>query len=103
MTKRNAAFVALGILSAASVIGCAQMTADNATPQARCVNFARHDGLAVADVLAVNTVANGHEVRLRLDDGLGRKFEATCTTAGGPRWTQPLPANVVRSNVQLSK
>ncbi len=103
MLKRKTVFVAVAILSAAGITGCAQMTADNATPQALCQNFARHEGLAVSDLLAVNTVTNGHEVRLRLSDGLGRRFEATCTTVNGPRWTQPLPSNVVRSNAELRK
>ena len=103
MTKRHATYAALAILSAAGVVGCAEMSGVHATPEARCQNFARQEGIAVVNVVAVNQVTNGHDVRLRLDDGLGRRFEATCTTAGGPRWTQPLPANVVRSNVQIGK
>jgi hypothetical protein len=102
MTNRIAIYAATSV-AAAFVAGCAQLTADSASPEAQCQNFARLDGLAVTDVLGASAVSGGHDVRLRLLDGLGRRFEATCTTAGGPRWTQPLPANVVRSNTELRK
>ena len=63
--------------------------------------FARHEGIAVVRVDGVDAVGTGHNVRLRLNDGLGRQFDATCNTAGAPHWTQPLPSNVVRSGMQM--
>jgi hypothetical protein len=84
-----------------ALIGCAQLTLADASPEQRCRNFARHEGLAVSRVEGVDEVSGGHNVRFRLLDGLGRQFDATCTTLQGPRWTQPLPSNVVRSGMEL--
>lgn len=98
MRKLIASLIALVALA-----GCAQMSAADSSPEARCQNFARQEGLAVTRVEGVDAVGSGHNVRLRLDDGLGRHFDATCTTADGPRWTHPLPSNVVRSDMPLRK
>lgn len=86
-----------------SLAGCSQMSAADSSPEARCQIFARQEGLAVERIEGVDLVGSGHNVRLRLVDGLGRQFNATCATVEGPRWTQPLPSNVVRSNDLLRK
>jgi len=85
-------------VAAALVAGCAAMTTGNSSAEQQCVNFARNEGLRVIRVEGVDAAGSGQNVRLRLEDTLGRAFDATCAsaTAGQARWMQPLPSNVVR-------
>lgn len=90
MTKCLTALSAIAALA-----GCAQMkTAGNSTAEQQCANYARNEGLRVIQVEGVD----GQNIRLRLEDRLGRQFGATCAVAsdGGTRWAQPLPSNAVR-------
>jgi len=83
-------------LSVAVLASCASTMPGNSSAEQQCVNFARNEGLKVVRVDGVD--AAGSTVRLRLEDSLGRGFNATCAsaTAGQARWMQPLPSNVVR-------
>ncbi len=85
-------------LAAALLAGCASTTGGNSSAEQQCVNFARTEGLRVVRVDGIDAAGSGQNVRLRVEDALGRGFSATCssTTAGQPRWMQPLPSNVVR-------
>ncbi len=87
------AFVAVAVLAS-----CAQMTAGSSSAEQQCVNFARNEGLRVVRVDGVDAAGGGQNVRLRLEDKLGRGFSATCSSAstGEARWAAPLPANTVR-------
>ena len=83
-------------LAVATLASCAQMMpAGNSSAEQQCVNFARNEGLRVVRVDGIDAA----NVRLRLEDSLGRGFNATCTSAasGQARWMQPLPPNAVRS------
>ena len=87
------------LIAAAALVGCAQsMMAGSSSAESQCVNFARNEGLRVVQVDGVDSASGGQNVRLRLEDTLGRRFAATCAVAsgGGTRWTQPLPTNAVR-------
>ncbi|MGZ8993461.1 MAG: hypothetical protein ACXW16_05535 [Burkholderiaceae bacterium] len=86
-------------LAAAVVAGCASTMAGASSAEEQCVYFARNEGLKVVRVDGVDGAGSGKNVRLRLEDALGRGFTATCASsaAGQARWVQPLPANVVRS------
>ena len=85
-------------LAVAVLASCAQMTAGNSSAEQQCVNFARSEGLRVVRVDGVEAAGSGQNVRLRLEDTLGRGFSATCSSAaaGQTTWTQPLPSNAVR-------
>ena len=88
----------LATLAAALVASCASTMPGNSSAEQQCVNFARNEGLKVVRVDGVDAAGSGQNVRLRLEDSLGRGFNATCAsaTAGQARWMQPLPSNVVR-------
>ena len=85
-------------LAVAALASCAQMTAGSSPAEQQCVNFARSEGLRVIRVDGVDAAGSGQNVRLRLEDTLGRGFNATCSSAaaGQVRWAQPLPSNTVR-------
>ena len=85
-------------LAAAVLASCASTMPGNSSAEQQCVNFARNEGLKVVRVDGVDAAGGGQNVRLRLEDSLGRGFNATCAsaTAGQARWMQPLPSNVVR-------
>ena len=86
-------------LAAAVLASCASTVPGNSSAEQQCVYFARNEGLKVVRVDGVDAAGSGQNVRLRLEDSLGRGFNATCTSAsaGQARWVQPLPSNVVRS------
>ncbi len=84
-------------LAAAVLASCASTTPGNSSAEQQCVYFARNEGLKVIRVDGVDAAGGGQNVRLRLEDSLGRGFNATCASAAGQaRWMQPLPSNVVR-------
>ncbi len=86
-------------LAVVVLASCAQtMMAGNSSAEEQCVNFARNEGLRVIRVDGIDAASSGQNVRLRLEDSLGRGFFATCSSAaaGQARWTQPLPSNAVR-------
>ena len=87
------------LLAVTVLASCAQtMMAGNSSAEQQCVNFARTEGLKVVRVDGIDAAGSGQNVRLRLEDNLGRRFNATCgfASGGGTRWAQPLPSNVVR-------
>ncbi len=86
-------------LAVAVLASCAQtLMAGNSSAEEQCVNFARNEGLRVIRVDGIDAAGSGQNVRLRLEDSLGRGFIATCSSAaaGQARWTQPLPSNAAR-------
>lgn len=85
-------------LAAAVLASCASTVPGNSSAEQQCVYLARNEGLKVVRVDGVDASGSGQNVRLRLEDSLGRGFNATCAsaTAGQARWVQPLPSNVVR-------
>ena len=86
-------------LAVVALASCSQtMMAGNSSAEAQCVNFARNEGLRVVRVDGVDTAGSEQNVRMRLEDTLGRGFNATCSSAaaGQARWAQPLPSNAVR-------
>ena len=92
---RNSLAAAFGIAILAS---CAQMGGNYSSAEQQCINFARNEGLRFVRIEGVDAAGGGQNVRLRLEDSLGRGFDATCSSApaGQARWTQPLPPNAVR-------
>lgn len=87
------------LVAVAALASCAQtMMAGSSSAEAQCSNFARNEGLKVIQVDGIDAAGSGQNVRLRVEDNLGRRFNATCAFASGQpmRWTQPLPANAVR-------
>lgn len=87
------------LIAVTVLASCAQsMMAGNSSAEQQCVNFARNEGLKVVRVDGIDAAGGGQNVRLRLEDNLGRGFNATCGVAstGGARWMQPLPSNAVR-------
>lgn len=91
-------------LSAALCAGCAQTGAgSSASPAARaeqqCGYFAREEGLRLVEVAGVETDGDNVRVRMRLEDGLNRKLNATCVYAAKDNkaaWAQALPAGYLR-------
>ncbi len=85
-------------IALAALGGCAQTPnlASNAS-ETHCGALARADGMRVNQATAAGA-GDGQNVRLQLEDALGRKFEATCaySTASGARWLTPLPTNAAR-------
>lgn len=85
------------LIAVAALASCASMAGDSSAEQ-QCVNFARNEGLKVVRVDGIDAAGSGQNVRLRLEDSLGRGFNATCgfASGSGARWAQPLPSNAVR-------
>ena len=88
----------LAIVSIAVLASCAQMSSGYSSAEQQCINLARNDGLRFIRVEGTDATGGGQTVRLRLEDALGRGFDATCSpaAAGQARWAQPLPSNAVR-------
>lgn len=85
-------------LAAALCAACAQ-TGSNAAPAARaeqqCGYFAREEGLRLLEVAGVEADGDNIRVRMRLEDGLNRKLNATCVYAANSNkatWAQALPS-----------
>ena len=80
------------LVAAAVLASCAQSMTGTSSAETQCVNFARNEGLKVIQVDGVDAVGGGQNVRLRLEDTLGRRFGATCGVASGgaTSWAQPL-------------
>ena len=86
------------IVAVAVLASCAQMPGSYSTAEQQCINLARNEGLRFMRVESIDSAGGGQNVRLRLEDSLGRGFDATCSSAAGSqaRWAQPLPPNAVR-------
>ena len=82
----------------AALCGCAQTTNFAGSTEQQCAALARGDGMRVNETAAAENSGGGQNVRMRLEDAVGRRFEATCTysTASGARWLTPLPSNAAR-------
>ena len=83
------------------VAGCAQSGLPGSSPQsaadAQCQYFVREEGFVHVETNKVETVADGMNVEMRLQDSLGRPFTATCARVGGKSsWAKPLPSNAIR-------
>ena len=92
---KNSLFASVAVVALAS---CAQMAGGYSSAEQQCINLARNDGLRIVRVEGVDAASGGQNVRLRLEDSLGRGFNATCASApaGQARWAEPLPRNAVR-------
>jgi hypothetical protein len=92
---KNSLLASVAVVVLAS---CAQMGGSYSSAEQQCINLARNDGLRIVRVEGVDTAGGGQNVRLRLEDSLGRGFNATCASApaGQARWAEPLPRNAVR-------
>ena len=88
----------LTLVGVAVLASCAQMTGGYSPAEQQCINLARNDGLRIVRVDGVDAAGGSQNVRLRLEDSLGRGFNATCSapSAGQARWAEPLPRNAVR-------
>ena len=87
------------VIGAVAVLaGCAQMPANYSSAEQQCINLARNERLRFVRVEGIDSAGGGQNVRLRLEDSLGRGFDATCSSGAGSqaRWAQPLPPNAVR-------
>jgi hypothetical protein len=93
----------MSIATAAALLlsACATSTG---TPQAmaeqQCSALVRQEGLRLLQVNGMETQADkGQVVKMRVEDALGRRFDASCAVAanGGARWAEPLPSNVSRA------
>ena len=93
MKNSLTAAVAIALLAS-----CAQMSAGYSSAEQQCINLARNDGLRFVRIEGIDSAGAGQNVRLRLEDSLGRAFDATCSPGAGSqaRWAQPLPPNAVR-------
>ena len=84
-------------IALAALCGCAQTMNLSGGAEQQCAGLARGEGMRVDATLAVQAAGDGQNVRMRLEDAVGRKFEATCTYgASGARWLTPLPTNAAR-------
>lgn len=89
----------IAVIALAALCGCAQTTNLSSSPaEQHCGALARGDGMRVNDIRAAEGTGGAQNVRLQLEDAVGRKFDATCTysTASGASWLAPLPANAAR-------
>lgn len=96
---KKATLGAIALSSVATLGGCAQTTGGLAgnTAEQQCGALARADGIRVNEVAKSENVGGGQNLDLRVEDALGRRFNATCVyTADGARWLNPLPANAAR-------
>jgi hypothetical protein len=80
--------------------GCAQTGSVNAAAeqaQMQCSYLARDAGLRVAEYVSVESLAASHQVKMKLEDRLGRRVNGSCEVAGGKaRWMEALPAGLAR-------
>jgi hypothetical protein len=85
-------------IALAALCGCAQTMSLSGNPaEQQCGALARGDGMRVNEVRAAEGTGT-QNVRMQLEDAVGRRFDATCTysTASGASWLTPLPANAAR-------
>jgi hypothetical protein len=82
----------------AALCGCAQTTNLTGGAEQQCAGLARGEGMRVNEAAAAENTGGGQNVRMQLEDAVGRRFEATCvySTASGTRWLTPLPSNAAR-------
>jgi len=85
----------------ALIAGCAQTGgpagSEQSTASAQCQYFVREERLVLSQVNKIEAQGAGYSVNMRLQDSLGRPFDATYIYAGGKTtWAQPLPSNVSR-------
>lgn len=89
----------IGLIALAALGGCAQtMNLTGSPAEQQCSALARGDDMRVNEVQGTDDAAGAQNVRMRLEDAVGRRFNATCiyTAANGARWQSPLPANAAR-------
>ena len=83
-----------------TLAACAQTGPTNAAAeqaQLPCMYLARDAGLKVSEYTAVESLAASHQVRMKVEDRVGRRVNASCEVAGGKaRWLEALPAGLAR-------
>ena len=83
------------VLAACAQPGSPNAAADQAELQ--CSYLAREAGLRVTEVTAVQALAASHQVKMKVEDRLGRRVNAACEVAGGKaRWMEALPPGLAR-------
>lgn len=97
--KSLLARASLAVIGATLATACAQTgtaIAPEARAQQQCGYFAREEGLRLLQVTGVEADGNSYRVKMRLEDGLNRKLDATCIYAanGNRAWAQALPSYV---------
>jgi hypothetical protein len=85
----------------ALIAGCAQTGgpsgSEQSTASAQCQYFVREERLVFTQVNKIEAKGTAYNVNMRLEDSLGRPFNATCVYSGGKTtWAEPLPSNVSR-------
>jgi hypothetical protein len=93
----------LACAALALAAGCAQTGTSGtggsaqAAAETQCQYFVREERLIFTQINKVEAQGAGYNVNMRLQDSLGRPFDATCVYAGGKTsWAAPLPANISR-------
>ena len=83
-----------------ALAACAQPGSTNAAAeqaQLQCMYLARDAGLRVYEYTSVEALAASHQVKMKVEDKVGRRVNASCEVAGGKaRWTEALPAGLAR-------
>ena len=83
-----------------SLAGCAQPGSTNAAAeqaQLQCMYLTRDAGLRVYEYTSVEALAASYQVKLKVEDRVGRRVNASCEVADGKaRWMEALPAGLAR-------
>ena len=83
-----------------ALAACAQTGPTNAAAeqaQLQCMYLARDAGLKVSEYTSVEALAASHQVKMKVEDRVGRRVNASCEVAGGKaRWMEALPAGLAR-------
>ena len=94
MTKLIAP-VAVLALAACAQTGSSNASADAA--QLQCSYLARDAGLRVVEYTSIQALATSHQVRMKVEDRVGRRANASCEVAGGKaKWMEAPPAGMAR-------
>ena len=90
----------LSAMTMTALLAACAASGGNPTTMAeqQCGALVRHEGLRLVQIDGVEPQASAQHVKMRVEDALGRRFNATCAVAanGSATWAQPLPANVSR-------
>ncbi len=83
-----------------ALAACAQPGSTNAAAeqaQLQCMYLARDAGLRVYEYTSVEALSASHQVKMKVEDKVGRRVNASCEVAGGKaRWMEALPAGLAR-------
>jgi hypothetical protein len=95
LTPKLAVPAVVVMLAACAQSGSPNAAADQA--QLQCSYLARDAGLRVTEYTSVEALAASHQVKMKVEDRLGRRVNASCEVAGGKaRWMEALPPGLAR-------